>query len=355
MSKKSRLSRQYGLSLVELMIATTLGLILLTGVIQVFLSSKKVFSTQQAVSRIQETGRMAIDFLSRDIRMAGYMGCSSRADSMETTNTLNDPTAFDFDFGNGIVGYAQEDLPLGALGDPAPLEDTDIVVLRSAGGSGVEVTKNNDGAQVFATSLGTEVGACSDGSDKVSGICAGDILVVTDCVKARVFQATSINVASNEANIKHSATGTPGNAISSWGGASDKADYIFGPGSEIIVATSSAYFIAEGTSGRPSLWQTVNGGTALELLEGVEDMAISYGVDTNASPDYVPNVYVKASAVADWSRVISVQVSLLVASIEDNVLPEKQKYTFDGEDITPDDLRLRQVFTSTIGIRSRLF
>ncbi|RYZ81289.1 MAG: prepilin-type N-terminal cleavage/methylation domain-containing protein, partial [Moraxellaceae bacterium] len=46
--------KQKGLSLVELMIAITLGLILMSGVVKVFLNSKSTYSTQQALSRIQE-------------------------------------------------------------------------------------------------------------------------------------------------------------------------------------------------------------------------------------------------------------------------------------------------------------
>ncbi|ARU27615.1 hypothetical protein CBR65_09340 [Cellvibrio sp. PSBB006] len=71
--------KQAGLSLIELMIAITLGLILMAGVIQVFLSSRVTFATQQAMSRVQETGRLAVEFMARDIRMAGYMGCTSRS------------------------------------------------------------------------------------------------------------------------------------------------------------------------------------------------------------------------------------------------------------------------------------
>ena len=68
-------AEQRGLSLVELMIAIALGMVLMLGVMQMFLSSRVVFSTQQGMSRIQETGRLAIEFLSRDIRMAAYYGC----------------------------------------------------------------------------------------------------------------------------------------------------------------------------------------------------------------------------------------------------------------------------------------
>ena len=70
--------QQKGLSLVELMVAVTLGLVLMGGVIQLFLSSRVVFSTQQSLSRVQENGRFAIEFITRDLRQAGYAGCTNR-------------------------------------------------------------------------------------------------------------------------------------------------------------------------------------------------------------------------------------------------------------------------------------
>jgi len=360
MTPHKTLHSQRGLSLVELMIAITLGLILVAGVIQVFLSSKTVYTTQQALSRVQETGRIAVEFLNRDVRMAGYMGCASRNTAMEVTNTLNNATSVYWDFGNAVQGYSTDSgslvpPPTGAL-SPTPLANTDIIALRSASGTGVEVTQNNNGSQVFATDRGTVAGGCSDGTNMVSGICAGDILTVTDCSKARIFQVSSINIASSQANINHSgATMTPGNALTSWGGSSAPEDEIFGPGAEIIKAFSATYFLATGTSGRPSLYQSING-VSTELLEGVEDMSISYGVDTDKNPDFTPNQYVKADAVTDWSRVLSVQIALVVASTDNNVIPEEQKYTFDGvANIAPGDRRLRQIFTSTVGIRSRLY
>jgi type IV pilus assembly protein PilW len=353
------MKKQLGLSLIELMIAITLGLILITGVLQVFISSKTVYTTQQALSRIQETGRLAVDFLTRDIRMAGYMGCASRSSEMKVSNMLNNSTSYKYDFTTAIVGYTAETLPANHGLNPLPKANTDFFVLRGAFGSGVEVNKNNMSGQLFATLTGVDAGACADGSNRVSGICQGDILFVTDCTKARVFQVTNITAAGGDANVIHSGAGyTPGNANASWGGNSGSDDEKFKPGSEILAASNITYFIATGTSGRPSLWQNTNG-VNLELLEGVEDMSVRYGIDNNE--DYVPDDYVLAGDIvtaADWEKVVALRVELLVASIDDGVLPEMQKYSFDDEDdIEPDpaDRRLRQVFSTTVGIRSRSF
>lgn len=63
---------QRGLSLVELMIGITLGLLLMAGAVQVMLSSSEVFRATDGQSRIQENGRFAMDFLTQSVRMAGY-------------------------------------------------------------------------------------------------------------------------------------------------------------------------------------------------------------------------------------------------------------------------------------------
>lgn len=356
--------KQRGISLVELMVSITVGLILMTGVVQLFLSSRATFSTQQAISRVQETGRLAVEFLAQDIRMAGFMGCMSR--NMSYTNTLdmsgaNASALYSFDV--GIEGFDYDnDSGISTLptGYPAVLSGTDFLVVRSANGLGVGVTKNNDSAQLFAENTGIVADGCGAGESSYSGLCEGDVLVVADCQKARVFQATNITATggATEVNVPHSNNNqyTPGNAISSWGGSSIDPSENFGPDSEIIKINTTVYYLGNGTSGRPSLFQRVGGAAAQELLEGVEDMQLTYGRDT--SGDGIPDSYDTATVVEsanDWDSVTSVRIQLLVASTDDNVLQEKQPYTFNGTLVNdPGDRRLRQVFTSTIGIRSRL-
>ena len=64
--------KQSGLSLVELLIAMALGLLLTVGALQMMLSSQNLYRTTDSLSRIQESGRFALDFLAKDIRMGGY-------------------------------------------------------------------------------------------------------------------------------------------------------------------------------------------------------------------------------------------------------------------------------------------
>ena len=63
-----------GFSMVELMVALVITLILLAGIGQIFLSSKKSFVIQNNLARIQENGRYAMDVVASDLRRAGYWG-----------------------------------------------------------------------------------------------------------------------------------------------------------------------------------------------------------------------------------------------------------------------------------------
>lgn len=74
---KQPLVKQQGISLIELMISMVIGLILLAGVIGIFLSSQQAYRAQEASSRVQESGRFALDIIAHDARLAGYTGCGS--------------------------------------------------------------------------------------------------------------------------------------------------------------------------------------------------------------------------------------------------------------------------------------
>lgn len=64
---------QQGFSLVELMIATVIGLIIMAGVLSVFLGSKQAFRTQEGMSQVQEGGRFVGYLMSPYVRLAGYL------------------------------------------------------------------------------------------------------------------------------------------------------------------------------------------------------------------------------------------------------------------------------------------
>ena len=62
-----------GFSLIELMVAITLGLLLTAGLVQLFTSTKVTFNTNDALARVQENGRFALENLKRELREAGTL------------------------------------------------------------------------------------------------------------------------------------------------------------------------------------------------------------------------------------------------------------------------------------------
>lgn len=65
---------QAGLTLVEVLVAVTLGLIVLAALIGVFIANSQNYRQNDAVVAMQDNARFALDLLSRDLAMAGYWG-----------------------------------------------------------------------------------------------------------------------------------------------------------------------------------------------------------------------------------------------------------------------------------------
>jgi len=68
---------QRGITIVELMISMVLSLILIGGVIQVVTTSQSSYRQLVQQARLQETAKLAMDYIVRDIRMVGYWGCNA--------------------------------------------------------------------------------------------------------------------------------------------------------------------------------------------------------------------------------------------------------------------------------------
>lgn len=69
------MSRQRGFGLIELLIALTLSLIVVLGVVQVFIAAKNTFVSQNSAAAIQEDARFVLSKMIQEIRMVGMFGC----------------------------------------------------------------------------------------------------------------------------------------------------------------------------------------------------------------------------------------------------------------------------------------
>jgi len=322
---------QRGLSLIELMVAITIGLLLLAGVIQVFASTKQTYRVHEGLSRVQESGRFAMEFLTRDLRMAGFFGCAPGTNSL--TNHLN----FDFDSsGDGTDDSYSEALFFnnggieGTDDDDDGISNSDRIVIRGAFGAGLSVLPPPPGSSL-AAAINTAAG---------NGLLQGNIVMVSDCQQADVFQITNANPGTSGTISHGTGTGTPGNATQS-------LSKIYREDAQIYRTQTMVYTIENGTDNQPALFR--NG---VELVSGINSMQVLYGEDTNASG--TANYYVPASNMVVMENVVSVQISLLVQSDSDNLATSAQSYTFNGATSTAMDNRLYQVFTSTITLRNRV-
>ena len=66
------MNKQQGFTLIELMIASLIGLIVMGGLMNLFITTNRSVSLSDSLSQNQETGRFAMEYLTKFIRQAGY-------------------------------------------------------------------------------------------------------------------------------------------------------------------------------------------------------------------------------------------------------------------------------------------
>ena len=79
------------MTLVELMVALAIGTFLMIGAVTVFMQSRTSFRMNEAVSRLQENARFVIDAIEPDVRMANYFGLTARSNKVQGRATPADP------------------------------------------------------------------------------------------------------------------------------------------------------------------------------------------------------------------------------------------------------------------------
>ncbi|MGA3681326.1 PilW family protein [Pseudomonas graminis] len=72
--------RARGFGLIEIMISLLLGLLIVAGVIQIFISAKNTYLSQNASAVMQEDARFILTKMAQEIRMVGMFGCLENVD-----------------------------------------------------------------------------------------------------------------------------------------------------------------------------------------------------------------------------------------------------------------------------------
>ena len=69
---QSSIFNSFGFTLIELLISMTIGLIVLGSIFSSFTTQKKAFATQEMITEMEQNLRFAMEFITRDLRNAGY-------------------------------------------------------------------------------------------------------------------------------------------------------------------------------------------------------------------------------------------------------------------------------------------
>lgn len=322
--RNSLVQKQTGLSLIEVMIAITLGLILMAGLIQFFIGSKQSYQVLGAINGMQENGRYALRVIGDSLHAADHWGGVESSDVSGTPVVAgigSCDAAWIHNVSEGIRGFeggAASPLPAGCTAAADYQPDTDAFVVRHAGGtyySTADITSNND------IWVNTTIGGVANLSTGTDVVAPGDQNGVYNYPYN--VDAYFIRPCSAPAGAACAATDDGGNPI-------------------------------------PTLTRlTLVGNTLTQqsLVSGVEQMQIEYGVDTDA--DNNTDFYASAAAItaSQWAQVASVRISLVVRSDQRGKATDLTAYTLPGGFIyTPavnDQRYTRKVFTRLIQIRNR--
>lgn len=306
------------------MVALVISVVLIASVLQVYMTGSQNYRSQEAAAQIMENGRTAIELLSRDLRLANYWKCVGwQAANLSNHLPSNQRGLYAT---NGASGAPDSVRVLHAL------DETEVAVQAAVELTGLDTSTSP--ASVTSNPI-----TVSDGSN-FSG---SELIVINDCAKGDIFQISG----ANEDTLSHDCL---------------TCVEAYGVDATVLRVQDTQFYIANNDRSQPSLFRIVDGGNPEELIEGVEDLQLFFGEDTDS--DGYANRYVTADVIdapceagtnpACWRRVTSVRISLLVRSVEDNITQEPQVYSFNGSTVTAPDQRLRRVFTTVVALRNQL-
>ena len=328
----SKARRQAGLSLIELMISITLGLLVLSGVLMVFVNTSASRNEVERTSRQIENGRFAVELISTDLRLAGFYGELDVAAVAAPAAVPADPCSLAAANWNAWipvhvqgfdnVGFASANCAL-----TNRKANTDVLVVRraracAAGVAGCDAAIDDEAY--------VQVGLCADVVTShrlgVRGVQAFD-LQKKDCATAGDLRQYLVHI---------------------YFVSTDN-------GSGVNVPTLKRLELKEGAF------------VSTPLVEGIEEFQVEYGLDTDGdgAPDAYaanPNDFPKgacagACPITNWLNTVTARIHLLARNLETSPgYTDGKTYTL-GDDIdgnpvtvTPGGAFRRHVYSSLVRI-----
>lgn len=348
-------SRSGGATLIEFMIASVLGLVIMASLAIIFATSSRSRAELEKSNQMISNGRSALELMNEDLRMAGYM-------AEFDTSVLTDPSA----------------LPSGAQICPSGTGVVDLDDLKDAMMLHVQGIDNVSGT----------------GYPCLSDVRAGtDIILVRRASSCTTAEATCQTGPFVQASLCSEPAAGAANMELSFSPSTnaDYAAHYFLVDASIASMTLHKrdctthndvyqyqvhiYFVAnnhETGDGIPTLKRAElrdTGFTIVPLVEGVENMQIEYGLDTGTPTTGVasawtsdPTAYTATSGVAPtaaeivthWRSVVEAKLHLLVRNTQTSAgYVDNHAYTLAGVPASaPGDAYKRHVYSTSVRFAS---
>lgn len=312
------MKKNLGLTLIELLIAITLGLLVITGIGFLFLQSSQSYRENENVGTMQENARFSLQLLSNELRHAGFFGGILRGDSVEIDPSVSI---------NGIdCGTGTDD---------------------------------------WLTDLSKDIvyTAASDVASAYSSDCADDISAGSDALEIRSVLAEEVAAADLQANHLYVRTNITSGCI--WmadvdgSGASPDSTNLCPTGStsKDWKLVSNLYYISTADAANPKLCRKqINQGNAATgmkeecFTDGMERFYIEFGVDTSGTG------LVYTSAPANFKQVVTARIYLLTRSPRKALNYSSDKAYSLGSDplviAAANDSYKRRIYSTTVLLRN---
>jgi len=314
-----------GFSLVEFLIAIVISLLLMVGVITAYLSQKKTYQLAQGLERMQENGRLATQYLRKEICMAGYVGCGR----LTEINLQNPFTKIDFNLTTALVGFHQQRstnkyFSTGLASTFTLLKPgTDLLLLQEASSEAWPAHGKDQ-----------QISLQSKANFKV-----GNLLLISNCGQGNFFQVAKIQKSILQTTLP----------LAMQYQSSD---------SQVSRFLTIVYYVA--ATGRKNLAgneiyalyrRDLNDAATRpnELLEGVDDLQIQYGVALEPGG---PLHFYTAAQVPDWQKIRLVQLALLLTSVQ-ALADAPQSYRFQKREYLAKDRCLHREWDISVALRER--
>ena len=301
-ASRSSKPRQGGFTIVELMVAITLGMVILAGLITVFVNSVRSRDEIERANQQIENGRYAMQLLTDDLRNAGYLA-EFNPGAMATPATKPDPcvtapSALIAALPISVQGYDNgANLPA-TCSFLSVSTGTDVIVIRRASTCAVGDT---DCDAVISGVPYLQASGCSSAAELGSTLIANYFALDTNTANLTLHQ--------KDCNPPT----TPGTL----------APY--------HQYRTHIYYIDDNDKsgdGIPTLKRAelgASGFTIVPLVEGIENLQIEYGIDTSTPTTGAPAVFTAnpdsygtcapAVCVGYWRNTVAAKINLLARNI----------------------------------------